>query len=607
MDSEHHDTLFRESLPPVSAAGPGLPPLPESGLYVWLPGLWVLRHYRRAWLGRDVAAGLVLSALLVPAGMGYAEASGLPPITGLYATIAPLIAYAAFGPSRIMVLGPDSALAALIAAAVVARAGGDPARASALAAVLALLTGALCLAAGVLRAGFITELLSKPVRVGYMNGIALTVLITQLPKLFGFSAPAASVIDGTRGFVVGLLDGRTKLAAIGVGSVSLAVIVAGRAIAPRVPGVLVAVVGATVTVALGLAPGVDVVGVVPRGLPVPSIGRVTLVDLGPLTAAAAGIALLAFADTSVLSRAYASRSRYRVDPNRELIGLGFANVAAGLLQGFPISSSSSRTPVAEAAGSRTQLTGVVGALTIVALLVVAPGLTTHLPMTALAAVVIGAAVRLFDVRSLRVFYRVRPSDFALSIATFFAVATVGVLPGIAVSVTLSLLDFVRRAWRPHDAILGRVPGVKGYHDVTRYPDAEQVPGLLLLRWDAPLFFANADAFRARILSSVDDAPTYIRWVVIAAEPITDVDTTAAEMLEELDKDLAVRGTELAFAELKDPVKDRLDRYGLRQRVGRDFFFPTLGVAVKEYVARHDVPWVDWQDSARGEVAGGPED
>ncbi|MCA9591399.1 MAG: STAS domain-containing protein, partial [Myxococcales bacterium] len=216
-------------------------------------------------------------------------------------------------------------------------------------------------------------------------------------------------------------------------------------------------------------------------------------------------------------------------------------------------------------------------------------------------------VRLFDVRSLRVFYRVRPSDFALSIATFFAVATVGVLPGIAVAVTLSLLDFVRRAWRPHDAILGRAPGVKGYHDVTRYPDAEQVPGLLLLRWDAPLFFANADAFRARILSSVDDAPTYIRWVVIAAEPITDVDTTAAEMLEELDKDLAVRGTELAFAELKDPVKDRLDRYGLRERVGRDFFFPTLGVAVKEYVARHDVPWVDWQDSARGEVAGSPDE
>lgn len=578
-------------------ADPPLPPLPRTGIVRFFPGVWVLRHYRREWLWSDVVAGLVLTALLVPAGMGYAVAAGLPAITGLYATIFPLLAYALFGPSRILVLGPDSALAALIAATIAPLAGGDRDRAVVLAAALAVLVGVLCIVAGLARFGFLTDLLSKPVRVGYMNGIALTVIVSQLPKLCGFSAGGEGVPAGVAAFVRGVADGKVKPPALAIGAACLALILGLKARWPRVPGVLIAVVLATVVVgALNLGEALTVVGEVPRGIPRPMVPLVSLADLSALLAGAAGIALVAFADTSVLSRTFAARTGHRVDPDRELLGLGVANVAGAFFSGFPVCSSSSRTPVAEAAGSRTQLTGVVGALAITVLLVAAPGLVRNLPVTALAAIVIAAAIGLVDIQSARVFARVRASDFFLTVFCFFAVAVFGPITGIAMSVAVSLLDFFRRAWRPYEAILGRAPGVKGYHDITRYPAAQQVPGLLLYRWDAPLFFANADTFRARIIDMVDSATVPLRWVVVAAEPITDVDTTAAEMIEELDAELARRGVELAFAEMKDPVKDRLQRYGLKAKIGHDSFFPTIGVAVKEFLEKNEVKWVDWEES-----------
>ena len=550
-----------------------------------------------AWLARDLAAGLALSALLVPAGMAYAEAAGLPAVNGLYATIAGLLAYAVFGPSRILVLGPDSALAAMIAATIVDRAAGDSGRAVALAAILAVFSGVFCVGAALAKVGFITDLLSKPVRVGYLNGIALTILITQLPKFFGFSVQATDLGSGAAGFARAVLGGQTKPEALAIGCGCVVIILLGRAFVPRLPAVLFAVVlAAMAVVVLDLDQRISVVGVVPRGLPLPAFPRVRTSELGALAVAAAGIALVSFADTSVLSRSLAARARVRVDPNRELFALGIANLAAGLFRGFPSSSSASRTPVAESAGSRTQLTGVVGALVIALLVVFAPGLFRTLPTTALAAVVITAALRIFDFDSLRLFYRVRRSDLILSVMAFFAVATLGVLNGIAVATALSLLDVVRRVWRPHDAILGRAAGVKGYHDITRYRDAKQIPGLLLFRWDAPLFFANAETFRARLLDAFDRANLPVKWVVVAAEPITDVDTTAAEILEELDAELAARGAELAFAELKDPVRDRLLNYGIEQRIGRDFFFTTVGVAVKAFLARHDVDWTDWEET-----------
>lgn len=579
---------------------PLIPPPPEKGWPRWVPGLWVARHYQKAWLGKDLGAGLVLSALLVPAGMGYAEAAGLPPIHGLYATIIPLLAYAIFGPSRIMVIGPDSALAALIAGAIGGLAAGDSERAVALASLLAILTGLMSVGAGLGRLGFVTELLSKPVRVGYMNGIALTVLISQLPKLLGGRTHGDNLFVQVGALVSSVARGEVDLPTTALGVGALVVIMVLRSVAPKVPGILVAVVVTTALVQfVGPFGGVTVVGAVPRGLPWPNLPAVELADAGGLMMSALGIALIAFTDTSVMSRAFAARYGERVDPNRELLGLGMANLAAGFFRGFPICSSSSRTPVAESAGSQTQLTGVVGALVITALLVAAPGLATHLPTAALAAVVIAAVLRIFDLSALVLFYRVRRTDFWLSIMAFTAVAALGVIPGIGLAVTMSILDFLRRAWRPHDAILGRAPGVKGYHDLRRYPEARQIPGLLLFRWDAPLFFANADSFRQRVLEIVAAAPTPVRWVVIAAEPITDVDTTAAEMLQELDRTLAAQGVELAFAELKDPVKDRLRRYGLHKSIGGEYFFPTLGVAVKAFLAQHPVEWIDWEQGGEG--------
>ena len=600
------ETPPAESTAPVPpsrvATTPARAALPR-GIASWVPGLEALRTYDRGWLRGDLVAGVILSTLLVPAGMGYAEAAGLPAITGLYATIIPLLAYALFGPSRILVLGPDSALAAVIAATILPLSAGDPDRAIALASALAIMVGALCIAAGLARLGFLTDLLSRPVRVGYMNGIALTVILSQLPKLFGFSVTADGAIPELVEFVRKLLAGATEPAALAIGVACLAIILVLKRVDPRIPGVLVAVVFATVIVSVAdLAATIYVVGSVPRGIPLPSIPAVSLSDLAPLFTGAVGIALVSFADTSVLSRTFAARNGYRVDPDHEVRGLGIANLAGGFFQGFPVSSSASRTPVAESAGARTQLTGVVGALIIAGLLILAPDLLRNMPSTALAAVVIAAVLGLFDVASIVLFARVRRADAVLAVVCFLGVVILGVIPGILLAVGLSLLDFVRRAWVPHDAVLGRAEGVKGYHDVTRYPQAKQIPGLLLYRWDAPLFFANADTFRERIVELVDGAETPVTWVVVAAEPITDVDTTAADAIAELDAELVERGTELAFAEMKDPVKDRLKRYGLKASIGREHFFPTLGAAVHAYVERTEVTWVDWEDATAGDSA-----
>ena len=560
-----------------------------------------MRSYQRSWLPKDIVAGLVLTAILVPVGMGYAEASGLPAIYGLYATIVPLIAYAIFGPSRILVLGPDSSLAAIIAATIVPLAAGDPDQLVALAGMLALMTGGLCILAGLAHFGFITDLLSKPIRLGYLNGIALTVLVGQLPKILGFSSSGDNLIQETISLVQGVAQGLTNWASVAIGIACLAIVLIFKRLWPKVPGVLIAVVGATVVVGvfdLAAVAGVSVVGPLPQGLPSFQIPRVSADDLGVLAAGAIAITLVSFADTSVLSRTFALRGGYTVDQNQELIALGAANVAAGFFQGFSISSSSSRTPVAEQAGAKTQLTGVVGALCIALLLVFAPTLLQNLPNAALGAVVISACISLVDVKSVVRLYHLRRGEFWLSIVCFLGVALVGVIQGIFIAIALALLGFIWRAWRPYDAVLGRVDGLKGYHDVTRYPEAKRVPGLVLFRWDAPLFFANAEVFREHVLQAIADAPTPTKWVVVAAEPVTDIDITAAEALSALDDDLKRFGIELCFAEMKDPVKDRLKRYDLFVKLGADQFFPTLGQAVDRYLEAQQVEWSDWDETTQ---------
>jgi high affinity sulfate transporter 1 len=495
-----------------------------------------------------------------------------------------------------------------VAAAIAPHASGDPARALALAAALSVMAGVMCVAAAVARLGFVTDLLSRPIRVGYMNGIALTILVGQLPKLLGFSVDANDVAGGLVGLWRGIADGATAPLAVVVGGASLALILGLRRLSRRIPGVLVAVVLAGVAVAaFGLSSQLSVVGDVPRGLPAVGIPAVSWSDLTALLPTALGIALISFADTSVMSHAFAARRGERVDPDHELAALGVVNVVGGLVGGFASSGSATRTPVAEAAGSRTQVTGLVGAATIVLILVAVPGLLAPVPATALAAVVISAALSLFDVDGLRRLWRQRRSELGLALVAFLAVTLLGALPGIGVAVGLSLVVFVRNAWRPHDAVLGRVTNYKGYHDTGRHPEARLIPGLILYRWDAPLFFANAGLFREHVLDIVDHAPPPTRWLAVAAEPVTDIDTTAADMLDELITELARRGVELHVAELKGHTKDRLATYGLYGRLGADHFHPTIGSVVKAYLATHpDVAWRDWEDeptAAPGTTAG----
>ncbi|MHC8308956.1 SulP family inorganic anion transporter [Pseudomonas sp. GT1P32] len=559
----------------------------QAGLSRWLPGLRMLSRYKMAWLRHDIVAGLVLTTMLVPVGIAYAVASGVPGIYGLYATIVPLLAYALFGPSRILVLGPDSSLAAIILAVVLPLSGGDPHRAIALAGMMAIVSGIVCILAGVARLGFVTELLSKPIRYGYMNGIALTVLISQLPKFFGFSIESDGPLRNLWAIATSVMDGKTNWTTFMIGAATVVVILLLKD-KKRVPGILIAVAGATVAVGvLDLTThNVAVLGSLPQGLPAFAIPWISRADIVPVLIGGCAVALVSFADTSVLSRVYAARTKSYVDPNQEMVGLGVANLAGGLFQGFPISSSSSRTPVAEAAGAQTQIAGVVGALAVALLLVFAPDLLKNLPTSALAAVVIASAIGLIEVADLRRIYRIQRWEFWLSIVCTVGVAVFGAIEGIGLAIVVAVIEFLWDGWRPYSAVLGRAKGVQGYHDITRYPDARLIPGLVLFRWDAPLFFANAELFHDRVLDAVATSPTPVRWLVVAAEPVTSVDVTSADMLAELDETLNEAGITLCVAEMKDPVKDKLKRFGLFERFGEAAFFPTLAVAVSSYLKVH---------------------
>lgn len=558
-----------------------------------VPGLAAMRSYRREWLRQDLVAGLVLTALLVPQGMAYAELAGLPAITGLYTSILCLFGYALFGPSRILVLGPDSSLGPMIAATIAPLlvAGGDPARAVALASMLALMVGAVMILAGVAKLGFVADLLSKPTQIGYMNGLALTILVGQLPKLFGFSVDADGLIDEAAGFVGGVVDGETVSAALAIGLVSLLIIFGLQRRLPKVPAVLIAVVLAIAAVeVLNLVErGVSVVGSLPGGFPPLTVPDISWSDLPLLLGGALGIALVALTDTISTASAFAARQGHHVHGDQEMIGIGVSNVAAGLFQGFPVSTSGSRTAVAEQAGAKSQVTGIVGALAILLLLVVAPGLLRNLPQPTLAAVVIVASASLADIPATIRLWKQRRTEFLLAIVAFLGVALLGVLPGILVAVALSILNVFRRAWWPYQTRLGRVAGMPGFHDVRQYPNGEQLPGLVLYRFDAPLIFANCRTFREEIVQLVNATPG-LRWIVVAAEPITDVDTTAADMLEDLDVWLNAREVSLVFTEIKDPVRAKIERYELTRTIDPRHFFPTIEAAVDAYRAEFGEVW-----------------
>jgi MFS superfamily sulfate permease-like transporter len=526
----------------------------KKGRFPRLPGLALLQSYQPSWLPRDVIAGLVLTTMLAPVGVAYAVASGVGAIYGLYATVACLLAYAVFGPSRILVLGPDSSLATIIFGVIAPLSLGDPHRAIALAGMMALLSGTILVLAGIARLGFVTDLLSKPIRYGYMNGIALTVLISQLPKLFGFKIESAGPLRDLWSIAAAIAGGEANWVEFALGGATLVAILLVKR-SKRFPGVLTAMLGATAIV--------------------------YFLDL----AERANVSVLGSADTSVLSRTYAARTGSRVDPNQEMVGLGAANLAAGLFQGFPISSSSSRTPVAEAAGAHTQLTGVVGAVAVALVLLWAPNLLKQVPTAALAGVVISSAIGLIEVNDLGRLFRIQRWEFWLSVLCFVGVAVFGAIQGVGIAVVIAVVEFLWDGWRPHFAVLGRVEGIRGYHDITRYPDARLIPGLVLFRWDAPLFFANAELFKDRALDAVATAPTPVRWLVVTAEPVTSVDVTAADALSELNEALRNMDVKLAFAELKDPVKDKLKRFGIFDQFGGESFLATIGAAVDAYQSK----------------------
>ena len=545
-----------------------------------IPGVGMLRTYKPAWLRFDLVAGIVLAAILVPQGLAYAELAGLPPVTGLYTTIACLVVYALLGPSRVLVLGPDSAVSPLIFAAIVPLVvANDTASAIAMAGMLALMVGLIEIGLGIGKLGFIADLLSKEVQVGYMNGLAITIVVGQLPKLFGFSTEGDNFVEDVVAFFSNLDETNTTTLLVGLGT--LALLIGLPRISKKIPAVLVAVVAATVVSAVFdlAADGVKTVGTLPSGLPTPSIPWTSAADLATLAAAAVGIVLVSLTDTIATSSSFAARRGDEVNADREMIAVGASNIGAGLFQGFAISVSGSRTAVAEQSGARTQVTGLVGAGLVALMLLAVPSLLKDLPQTALAAVVIMAAISLADVAVLRRFAHVRKTALVLSLVATAGVVFFGVLQGILIAAILSILLFFRRSWWPPGAVLGYVPELKSYHDVERYPLAEQKEGIVIFRWEAPLFFANAGIFRQRVRKLVvENKPL---WIVLQCEAITDVDVTAADMLKQLDEELNAKGIHFAFVELRERVQDRLRLYGLWQTLDREHVFAKMKPAIRE--------------------------
>jgi high affinity sulfate transporter 1 len=543
----------------------------------WVPGVRAARTYQRRWLRPDVVAGVVLAAILVPQGMAYADLAGLPAVYGLYATIGCLLGYALFGPSRVLVLGPDSSVSPLIFAAIVPLAmPGDIQERVALAGMLALLVGLIEIGMGLSRLGFVADLLSSEVQVGYMNGLALTIIVGQLPKLCGFSTDATSFGSQIVAWFEHLDE--TETAALVVGVSVLVVLLVLPRVTRAIPAVLVAVVGATIVSAVfGLSDEIATVGTLPSGFPKPTFPWTSVGDLVPLVVAAVGITLVSLTDTIATSAAFAARRGDDVDPNQEMIGLGAANISAGFLQGFAVSTSGSRTAVAEQSSAKSQLTGVVGACIVVALLVLFQSLLADLPQSALAAVVIVAALSLLNLGVLRRYAAVRRSALLLSLTASVGVIVLGVLQGIVLAIGLSVLMFFRRSWWPHGAVLGRVDGIDGWHSVDAFPDAREVPDVVVYRWEAPLFFANAGAFRDQVRRLAH--ARHPAWVVLVCEAITDVDVTAAGMLEQLDRELNSDGTHLAFVEMRTRLQDLVEGYGLLHTLDSEHFYPSIETAL----------------------------
>jgi sulfate permease, SulP family len=563
---------------------------PTERRSAFAPNLSTLLHYQRGWLRGDVVAGITVAAYLVPQVMAYAEVAGLPAVVGLWAVVGPLLVYAVLGSSRQLSVGPESTTALMTAAAIGALGAGDPDRYASLAAALAIAVGVICLLGYVGRLGFFADLLSRPVLVGYLAGIAVLMVVSQLGKISGLPVEGDTPLEQA-GYTLAHLDD-VQPATVALSTAVLVMLLLGHHYRPRWPSPLIAMLLAAAVVAvwdLGRY-GIDVVGDIPVGLPTPGLPDVDPGLVLELAVPALGVALVAYSDNVLTGRAFASRHREHLDPNQEFLALGAANVASGLLSSFPVSSSGSRTVIGDALGSRTQLYSLVAlAAVLVTMFFLSPVLAAF-PMAALGGVVVYAAIRLVDVAELRRIARYRRSELVLALTTTAAVLVVGVLPGIAVAIGLSILDLLRKVARPHDGILGYVHDVPGMHDVDDYPEAQQVPGLVVYRYDSPIFFANADDFTSRALAAVDEAQTPVEWFLLNAEANVEVDLTGVDALDEVRRTLADRDVVFAMARVKQDLRDLLAPSGFIDRVGEDRIFMTLPTAVaayaEEYLDRH---------------------
>ena len=548
-----------------------------------VPGVTALVGYRRAWLHGDVLAGITVAAYLIPQVMAYAQIAGLPPVTGLWAILGPLAVYAVFGSSRQLSVGPESTTALMTAAGVAALVGAaGPERYAEVAAVMAIAVGILCLLGFLGRLGFLADMLSRPVLVGYMAGIAVLMIVSQLGATTRLEIEGEALVSQIASFA-GQLD-EVHLPTLAVSATCLVTLFALRRIAPLIPGPLVVIVLAAVAVwSVDLTEdGIRVVGLMPSGLPSPRIPSLTGLDLVALLPAALGIALVGYSDNVLTGRAFASRKRERIDNNQEFLALGLANLSSGFLQGYPVSSSGSRTALGDAMGSRTQVYSLVAlAGVVITMFFLAPALAWF-PTAALGSVVVYAAVRLVDVAEMRRILRFSRTEAALAAATTAGVLFLGILPGIGLAVGLSVVDLLRRLSRPHAGVLGFIPGMAGMHDLTDYETGSEVPGLLVYRYDAPLFFANADDFRTRALRAVDEESTPPDWFLLNAEANTQLDLTAVDAVESLRRDLADRGIEFAVARAKFEILGALEDGGVLERIGRDRVFATLPTAVEAY-------------------------
>ena len=550
-----------------------------------LTGRALLARYERAWLRPDVVAGVTVAAYLVPQVMAYAQLAGLDPVVGLWSAILPGIVYALVGTSRHVSTGPESTTAIMVAVAVAPLAAGDPLRYAALSTALALIVGAICIAGGALRLGFLGDLLSHPILVGYMTGVAALMVVSQLERVTGVPVHGDSFPAQIVEFVsdLGAIHGPTFGLALGV----IAFLFAARRWLPSLPGPLMAVIGATVLVAaLGLdTQGIAVVGPIPSGLPPVGIPAVALADVASLAASALGIALVAYTDDILTARSFAIRNGYPIDANAELLALGGANVAAGLTSGMPVSSSGSRTAIGESVGGRSQLAGIVASVCVVLVLVLLGNLLARFPAAALGGLVVYAALRLIDIAGFRRLARFRPSELGLAVAATAGVLVVGVLAGILVAIALSVIDLFARVARPQAAILGRAPGVAGLHNIEDYPEAVTIPGLVVFRYDAPLCFANANDFKTRALEAVESQAVRVEWLLLNAEAIVEIDLTSADALGELHDELERRGILLALARVKQDLRVQLERIGLVTHIGPDRLFATLPVALEAFEHR----------------------